>query len=63
MTEQAAPNTVYHIIAFTFPGQKRADEVVDDLKASAKTANMKIVTSAVVEVQPFAFRSSNAAAR
>ena len=50
MTEQAAPNTVYHIIAFTFPGQKRADEVVDDLKASAKTANMKIVTSAVVEV-------------
>ncbi|MCW5882627.1 MAG: DUF1269 domain-containing protein, partial [Anaerolineae bacterium] len=52
MPEQTAPNTVYHIIAFAFPGQKRADEVVDDLKSSAKAANMKIVTSAVVEVDP-----------
>jgi uncharacterized membrane protein len=50
MGEQENSNSVYHIVAFTFPGKDRAAEVMSSAKLDAKAAGLKIVASAVVEV-------------
>jgi len=50
MANQDSGNSVYHIVAFTFPGKDRAAEVMKSAKYEAKEAGMKIVASAVVEV-------------
>lgn len=43
-------NSVYHIVAFTFPGEHRAEEVMKTARSFAADAGMKVVASAVVEV-------------
>ena len=49
MSEQETAS-VYHILAFTFPGKDRAAEVAKTLKIGAKDAGLKIVAGAVIEV-------------
>lgn len=49
MSEQETAS-VYHILAFTFPGKHRAGEVAKTLKIGAKDAGLKIVAGAVIEV-------------
>lgn len=49
MSEQETAS-VYHILAFTFPGKARAAEVAKTLKIGAKDAGLKIVAGAVIEV-------------
>ena len=49
MSEQETAS-VYHILAFTFPGKDRAGEVAKTLKIGAKDAGLKIVAGAVIEV-------------
>ena len=49
MSEQETA-TIYHILAFTFPGKDRAAEVAKTLKIGAKDAGLKIVAGAVIEV-------------
>ncbi len=50
MASQENENAVYHIVAFSFPGKDRAAEVMKSAKLDAKAAGMKIVASAVIEV-------------
>lgn len=50
MSEQQESASVYHILAFTFPGKDRAAEVAKTLKIGAKDAGLKIVAGAVIEV-------------
>lgn len=49
MSEQQSAS-VYHILAFTFPGKDRAAEVAKTLKIGAKDAGLKIVAGAIIEV-------------
>ena len=50
MSNETPQNAVYHMLAFTFPGKYRAGEVAKSLKLDAKEAGMKIIASAVIEV-------------
>ncbi len=50
MSNETPQNAVYHMLAFTFPGKDRASEVAKSLKLDAKEAGMKIIASAVIEV-------------
>lgn len=50
MSNETTENAVYHMLAFTFPGKDRAGEVAKSLKLDAKEAGMKIIASAVIEV-------------
>jgi len=49
MSEQEK-SSIYHILAFTFPGKDRAAEVAKTLKIGAKNAGLKVVAGAVIEV-------------
>jgi len=49
MAEQAA-NVAYDLVVFSFPGEKRAGEVVSLLRSSGKEAGLKVKAWAVVAV-------------
>ena len=50
MSNEPTQASVYHMLAFTFPGKDRAAEVAKSLKLDAKEAGLKVVASAVIEV-------------
>ncbi len=50
MTEAQVPNEVYHLVVYSFPGQKRAGEVVKLIKKGQGSGGYQVKAWAVVEV-------------